>query len=136
MPKGLFRSTAPERKVIKELKKLNLKYHINHTVKSGYNVDIFIPDLNLCLEIQGCFWHCCVKCGFDKKILTEAQEKNLARDKIKIPLICSLYNTIFLWECEINRRGFPKRFKELFEKARSDIIADRKFQYFEDRNVP
>jgi G:T-mismatch repair DNA endonuclease (very short patch repair protein) len=112
-----------------------LKYHINHTVKSGYNVDVFIPDLQLCIEIQGCFFHICEKCGFDKKVLTEAQEKNLARDKIKIPLICSLYNTIFLWEHEINKRGFPKRFKLLFEKARLEILANRKFEYWEDRNI-
>lgn len=135
MPKGLFRSTKPERKVIRELKKFNLKYHINHTVKSGYNVDIFIPELNLAIEIQGCFFHICTKCGFDKKILTEAQEKNLARDKIKIPLIGSIYNTIFLWEHEINKRRFSKRFKELFERARKEINSGKKFQFFEDRNV-
>jgi len=135
MPKSLFKSTKPERKVIRELKKYNLKYHLNHTVKSGYNVDIFIPDLMLCIEIQGCFFHICTRCGFDKKILTEAQEKNLARDKLKIPLIRTLYNSIWLWEHEINARGFPKRFKLLFEKARSEILAGNRFQYFEDRNV-
>jgi DNA mismatch endonuclease (patch repair protein) len=135
MPKGLFKSTKPERRVIKELKKLNLKYHLNHTIKSGYNVDVFIPDLNLCIEVQGCFWHVHSKCGFDKVALTEAQEKNLARDKIKIPLVSSLYNTIWLWECEINERGFSKRFRKLFEEARSEILAGKKFEYWHDRNV-
>lgn len=54
-----LRDTLPERKVQQILNELNIKYktHWFINIKHIYRTDIFIPNLNLVIEIDGKYWH-------------------------------------------------------------------------------
>jgi len=70
--------------------------HKNFKMKSGsYRaVDIFIEP-NICIEIDGCYWHSCKQCGYD-------YPPRIEKDKlINKSLKSQGYKVIRIWEHEI-----------------------------------
>lgn len=148
MPKGLFKETSIEKKVRKELRKLKLRWKQNCSIKSGglvgehFNVDFLVDicdkdgnKVNECvIECNGDYFHSHPK-KYLKEQYDEIQKSNYYRDVKKMAVLNVLYSYVILWECEINERSFSKRFRSLFEEARSEILAGKKFQYWNDRNV-
>jgi G:T-mismatch repair DNA endonuclease (very short patch repair protein) len=129
MPKYLFgKPTSIERKLYKLLNKLHIEYRCNHSIKGGFNVDAFIPGLNLIIEAFGDYYHAYPGI-YKKEQLNEMQIKNVDRDKRKMPFFNELYSYLIFWEHDINKRDFGKRFNKLFKEAQEKIIAGQKFQY-------
>jgi G:T-mismatch repair DNA endonuclease (very short patch repair protein) len=59
-----------------------------------YIADFLLPEQNLIIETNGCYWHACEQCGFG-----DVNEKHKGRDAIKIPFLeQSGYRVIVLWE--------------------------------------
>ena len=58
-----MRNTAPENFVARQLDKLGVTY-VRQKQFWHYIVDFFLPDFNLVIEVNGCYWHCCEECGF------------------------------------------------------------------------
>jgi len=60
--------TKPERiiQIALSLEQIQFQKHNPFKMKSGsyHQVDLFIEP-NLCIEIDGCYWHSCKRCGFD-----------------------------------------------------------------------
>ena len=136
MPVGLFgKATSIERKIKKLLNKLSkeyhFRYHVNHSIKGGYNVDFYINSLDMVIEANGDYYHAWSGIYKEKNQLNEMQIKNLDRDKKKQPWL-ELHNLMIFWEHDINKRDFGKRFSKLFKEAEERIKNGSKFQYFGD----
>lgn len=48
-----------------------------HKVIGHLHPDFYLPVQNLVIEVQGCYWHGCLQCGFDK----EAHRKKRKQDR-------------------------------------------------------
>lgn len=57
-----------------------------------YTADFFLPDHNLILEIYGCYWHGCTKCGW------EYPKKNGYDKRREAYIRACGYNFFILWE--------------------------------------
>ena len=78
------------------IEQIQYKKHKAFKMKSGsyHQVDIFI-DPNICIEVDGCYWHSCKQCGFDYPPRVE-------KDKlINESLRSQGYKVIRIWEHEI-----------------------------------
>jgi len=132
MPKFLFgKPTSIERKVTKLVRKLskeyNFAYRLNHSIKGGYNVDIFIPSFNFVIELQGGYYHADPRI-YEGKKLNEMQLHNVSRDKRKRIFLDQLYNYIIWWETEINQKNFGKEFNKIMREALKEISLGNKYQ--------
>ncbi len=59
-------------------------------------VDIFIPVLNLVLEVNGCFWHQCVQCGYTDKYGVRARDEERRKELVQMG-----YEVQVIWEHEL-----------------------------------
>ncbi len=78
------------------LEGIQYQKHKNFKMKSGsyHVVDIFIEP-NICIEIDGCYWHSCKQCGYD-------YPPRIEKDKlINKSLKLQGYKVIRIWEHEI-----------------------------------
>lgn len=57
--------TSIENKVCAVLKELGINFSEQKFIKK-YAYDFYLPDYNLLIEADGCFWHGCEICGFKK----------------------------------------------------------------------
>lgn len=132
MPVGLFgKATSIERKVKKLLnklsKELHFAYRVNHSIKGGYNVDYFLPQYNLVIELQGGYYHADPRI-YESKKLNEMQLHNVSRDKRKRIFLDKLYNYVIWWEKEINEKKFGKEFDKVMRCAINEILSGNKYQ--------
>ena len=82
--------------------KNNIRFHSNYPIDK-YLVDFYIDKYNLVIECFGDYWHA-NPIKYKNKILTEAQIKNLDRDKRKEKYLKdNNINYIFLWETDIHK---------------------------------
>lgn len=102
--------TKPEQAIHAELSKLNLNFQTEYLINQKFCVDVFIPDHNLIIFIDGCYWHACpthypnnkkpnsdnarvpylTKCGYKVEILWEHDIKSNPEELIRN--ICLKYN--------------------------------------------
>lgn len=95
--------TKPEKIVHEELERRGLVFLTEHVLGGKFCVDIFIPNLNLVVYVDGCYWHACpehfpkakrpssdnsripylTKCGFKVGILWEHEIKNNVRESLE-----------------------------------------------------
>jgi DNA mismatch endonuclease (patch repair protein) len=71
--------SSVEKAIYKELNSLNI-YFISHYQIYVMWVDVYVPKYNLVIEVDGCYWHGCKKCGFDDERAKEARKKDRQRD--------------------------------------------------------
>lgn len=61
-----------------------------------YSLDEAYPELRVCVEVQGCYWHSCPVCGI------QGPKVNLRRDKSKKTYLENRgWLVVFVWEHEI-----------------------------------
>ena len=93
------RPNEPEKKVIKILKSLSsdIKYVGGGTLWiSGSNPDFINEDKKQIIEVFGCFWHCCKKCGHPNR------NKQRQKDVLRIDKFKDLeYSVLIIWEHEL-----------------------------------
>jgi G:T-mismatch repair DNA endonuclease (very short patch repair protein) len=102
--------TKPEKAIHTELTKLGVNFDAEHLVNNKFCVDVFVPDYNLIIYIDGCYWHACpthfpnnkkpnydnaripylTKCGYNVEIIWEHDIKERLDEVIKT--ICLKYN--------------------------------------------
>lgn len=106
--------TKIENKIECFLKDNDIKY-IKNKRFDVFIFDFYLNDFNLVIECDGDYWHANPKIYVDKK-LTEAQIKNIDRDKRKNTLLkTKSINFIRFWECDINN-NFETVKKQIWEK--------------------
>ena len=107
-----LQDTKPERIFQIALSIENIQYlkHKPFKVNSTYHqVDIFIQP-NICIEIDGCYWHSCKQCGFN-------YPPRIEKDKlINESLQSQGYTVLRFWEHEIK-----KDVSKCIEKIKSEI---------------
>jgi len=92
--------TSPQQAIYDAMTKVGIGFVPEYLVKSKFIVDAAIPDANLIIQVDGCYWHG-HSCRFDN--LTKRQKKQQRRDRAqdKYLTICG-WAVIRFWECEIN----------------------------------
>lgn len=107
-------TTVIETKTYEALSELGIQYEREVAMRE-YVVDVFIPVLNLVIEVQGDFWHCNpeVYPGGPK---TEYQRDNIIRDEQKLQyLIEHDYRILYLWEKDIHEVGAKTLIEDYLE---------------------
>lgn len=97
-----FSNTKIEIKIKEELEKrgfiANKDFFQNKGIRNITNVDFYLPDYNIVIECDGCYYHCCLQCGFIKH--HKFRRINDFRNKILLQEInIKMYR---FWEHDIN----------------------------------
>ncbi len=58
---GTYKETKPERELEQRLQEVGLNYEKQKRV-GNMLVDFYLPQQNLVIEVDGCWWHSCPKC--------------------------------------------------------------------------
>jgi len=111
-------NTKSEVLLQKLIRDLKIPFKKNYAKLPG-KPDIFIPDLNLVIEVHGCFWHGHKHCRYfimpksNTKFWEDKINSNIGRDKrIKSELVKMGFSVCTLWECEFkNGKFLDKLFK-------------------------
>jgi DNA mismatch endonuclease (patch repair protein) len=86
--------SKPEKMVHEELNKLNIIFETEKLINNKFCVDIFIPDRNLIIYVDGCYWHAC-----PQHCPLAPLAKN---DKSRKPYLTKCgYNVEIIWEHDI-----------------------------------
>tara|TARA_Y100000310_G_scaffold31345_1_gene29733 strand:- start:8080 stop:8490 length:411 start_codon:yes stop_codon:yes gene_type:complete len=80
------RNSNPEQVLRKALFRLGYRYSLNHRFKElNFKPDIVMVSRNVCIFVDGCFWHGCPKCykapKSNKRYWTQKIKRNIERDK-------------------------------------------------------
>jgi DNA mismatch endonuclease (patch repair protein) len=87
--------TKPEKAIHTELIKLGVKFDSEHLINGKFCVDVFVPDYNLIIYIDGCYWHACP--------MHFPNAKKPGSDNARIPYLTKCgYNVEIIWEHDIN----------------------------------
>lgn len=114
------KKTKPEVLLSSFLK--NLGYKLKSNVKSiDGTPDLYLPELNLIIQIHGCFWHMHNNCRYFKLPKSNVLfwktklQSNVDRDLIiKKKLKARGYRQLCIWECDLkNGKFLDKLFFEL-----------------------
>jgi very-short-patch-repair endonuclease len=62
-------------------------------VIEGYIVDFYLPELNLIVEVNGCYWHACPECGQEGRVEQRAKDAKKEHD-----LTNAGYQLQWVWE--------------------------------------
>jgi len=93
------RPTKPEKQVIQILKSLlsDIKYVGDGKCwKNGMNPDFIDEDKNQIIEVYGCFWHCCRKCGHHNRNRIRQKDASRIKNFKKLG-----YSVLIVWEHEL-----------------------------------
>jgi G:T-mismatch repair DNA endonuclease (very short patch repair protein) len=72
--------------------------HRRYWVRGAGEVDLAFPDVRIAIEVQGCYWHGCVPCGY----LEPGNKGQRVRDETKADKLDSLGWTLFtIWEHDL-----------------------------------
>lgn len=93
-----YKPTKIELMVHDVLNQLEVEYVVHKRIRC-YIPDIFIPSLNLILEIHGCWWHDCETCyGKDNEQHPGRREK----DRIRIEKLSESHKVVVIWEHQLS----------------------------------
>jgi G:T-mismatch repair DNA endonuclease (very short patch repair protein) len=126
--------TSPH-KIINEILDKNSIIYRNEELIHYYKLDIYLPDFNLGIEVQGDFWHCSPIRY--KNVIYERQRKCIIKDKAKHTYVKNKfgYEILYLWEKDINTN--PKLCEKLIQKyiRNNGVLFNyHSFNYFLDRD--
>ena len=112
MSKIRSKNTMPEKIVRSYLYKKGIRYRCHVRDLPG-KPDIAIKKYKIAIQINGCFWHGCLKCNrsntpkSNKEYWINKIVTNKKRDAIsKKKLLAMRYKVLTLWECEINKGSY------------------------------
>lgn len=97
-------NTKIQLKINNILDKLHVDFEREKTF-DYYSVDNYLPSVNGIIEVMGDYWHGSpVKYNENKYLLSELQQKQIHRDKLKYSYIKNHYNIniLYLWEYNID----------------------------------
>ena len=105
-------NTTPEIRVRSILTELGYTFSLNNNHLPG-KPDIFLPDKNTLIFVNGCFWHGCPTCRHAKirpvqnaDYWNKKLDRTLARDKENIKKLEDLgYKVLVIWECETKKKN-------------------------------
>lgn len=98
-----YYDTGIELKVEAALKKLKVEYVKQHWIEQIAPVDFYLPEHNLIIEADGCFWHGCPTHHPTK------HKRKQAHDIIRNYLYAELgYSVLRIWEHDINNMTLKK----------------------------
>lgn len=67
------RDTEIELQVKAKLDELGVRYEHSYNLNGRFFVDFYLPDFNTIIEVDGCYWHKCVKCGYEGRPRDQAR---------------------------------------------------------------
>lgn len=70
--------SADEDRFANALEALGIRYE-RQKIIGPYRADFFLIDYHLLVEIQGCYWHGCLQCGYDADIHKQFRRKDVRR---------------------------------------------------------
>ena len=117
-------NTTPEIRVQNILTELGYSFTLDNNHLPG-KPDIFLPDFNTIIFVNGCFWHGCPTCRHAKvrpvqnaDYWNKKLDRTLARDKENIQKLEGLgYKVLVIWECETKKKN-----SDLLKSMISDFI--------------
>jgi G:T-mismatch repair DNA endonuclease (very short patch repair protein) len=88
--------SKPESRVHEELTKLGIIFETEKLINNKFCVDVFVPQYNLIIYVDGCYWHACpTHCPNAKKPRT---------DNARVPYLTKCgYAVELIWEHDINK---------------------------------
>lgn len=93
--------SSPQLKLFNKLKELNISNFELEYPYNFYTIDIAVPSLKLCIEVDGDFWHVNSNKGFEMKY--ECQKRNKRVEKSKTTYLTKNgWKILRIWESEIN----------------------------------
>jgi len=92
-----FQGTKPECIFEEILINNNIQFEKQKWIKR-YKVDFYLPERNLIVEIQGCYFHGCEQCGHNSEKQLQARDNDNSR---KLNLEKLGYQVKFIWEHEL-----------------------------------
>lgn len=114
--------TSIEKFIEDLLNQLGVKFKKQKAIRF-YNVDFFLPDYNLVLQINGEYWHCDPRVYPQPK--NNIQKKNIEKDKeAKKAIIDGGYKLLEIWEGDIKRSP-----DVVMEKLKKIISENEKIQF-------
>ena len=84
------------------------------------NVDFFVPDLKLVIQVHGCYWHACPTC-YPNGPKNKTQRKNLEKDKQANEIIVEAkFELMDIWNHEIKNspEEVKKRIEDVYKNKR------------------
>lgn len=119
-----LKDTSIEIRLQNALKESGIEFTTHKAIRG--QPDLFIEP-NLCIFTDGCYWHCCPKCGFedykDKRLRDEEVSRYLQKEGYVVlrfwehDIISNLLNCLVIVNQEIEQRVKNVRLKELAESA-------------------
>ena len=97
-PNRKFSNTKIEQKIAEELTKRGICFQQNKGLKNIANVDFFLPDFNIVIEADGCFYHNCLIHYPEYHKETRKADKRKTKKLIK-----EGFKVYRFWEHEINK---------------------------------
>ena len=103
--------TIPEIHVRNILEEMGYNFLLDNKNLPG-KPDIFLPDHNTVIFINGCFWHGCPTCRHAKirpaqnaEYWNKKLDRTLERDKENIKKLKEMgYKVLIIWECETRKK--------------------------------
>ena len=106
------KDTKPEKAVQELLRSCKISFETHKSILGNNYAtqpDIFIDNANLCVFVDGCYWHGCSECN---KTLSAMQQQRIDSDrKINKCLTQDGFKVIRIWEHDINNNQLEKYFK-------------------------
>ena len=96
-PNKRFSNTKIEQKIAKELDRIQISYKQNINLSNICNVDFYLPEYNIVIECDGCFYHNCKKHHPDNYKNNRKSDIRKTRELSKAG-----YKVFRFWEHEIN----------------------------------
>lgn len=97
-----IKDTIPEQLIQNKLKELNIPFKTHLNIDNIAQPDIFI-EMNICIFIDGCYWHGCEQCFDRNKMSGWIKSRKIKDILITQKLIEDNYMVIRLWEHEIKK---------------------------------
>ena len=127
-------NSKPQQITNKILEELYIKYQNEYLFKH-YNVDNYLLDHNLIIEVNGNYWHC--NPILNKTVSNTMQKKAIAKDKTKHSYIKNHFDIeiLYLWETDINKNyTLCKLLIEEYIKNYGVLNNYHSFNYFIENN--
>lgn len=117
---GLRGTSRIETKMIRNIKALG--YEVKHHVKVGrFEVDAYIPELNLVVEMYGDYWHAnpkMFKTGDIHPTIGTTASSIWERNSKRVTAIREFgYTVAVVWESDLETKGFKKTLRKVIKHA-------------------
>ena len=90
----LLLPTKPEIAIHEQLSKIGVKFETEHLINKKFCVDVFVPDYNLIIFVDGCYWHACPT--------HHPNNKKPNSDNARVPYLSKCgFNVEIIWEHDI-----------------------------------